>query len=427
MRLGDNFRMRRATPADIETLTRFKALVHGSPGHPGHAIAERARSWLDGSHPIVRPSDWTVIDDLTTGEIVSTCALLSQRWQYGESEFGVGQIEFVGTHPDYRRLGLVRLQIEDLHAESERRGHLLQVIGGIPNYYRQFGYELALSWGGGRIGYACQDIVETPITEGRHHIRPATVDDLPQIAAFDRVGQRRSLLSVQRDDALWRLELDGRGELNVFRRLLFMIETDEGTPVGFFARHPKPHGELLWLSRCELAEGVNWLAVAPVIWQHLSTVDPAIRKIGCWLGTDHPLYRVFPQRLAQVEPAATFYIRIPDPALFVRQIVPVLEDRLARSIAASYSGELRLNFYRSGLILKWEGGRLVDLLPWQKPNVDQADLSFPDLTFYQTLLGHRSFVELAGAFADCLAHNEPARVLVDILWPKAPSQVWSLG
>jgi len=422
-----NLRIRRAMPADVERLSAFNSIVHGAPGQPSRTIAARARSWLDGSHPIVRPADWTVVEDLTTGEIVSTCALLAQRWSYAGIDFGVGQIEFVGTDPAYRRQGLVRQQIDELHAESVWRGHLLQVIGGIPNYYRQFGYELALAWGGGRLGDAQPAAANGPEPDPAYHFRPATVADLPLIAALDRIGQRRSLVNIERDDALWRLELDGRGDLNIFRRLLFIIETNAGQPVGFFARHPQPRSGVLWLSRCEVAVGVNWLAVAPVLWRHLAALDPAIRKIGCWLGTDHPLYRALPQTLAQVEPAATFYIRIPDLVAFIRQIAPVLEERLAASIAVGYSGVLSLNFYRRGLLLDWANGQLTAVNPWQRPTVDEADLSFPDLTFIQLLLGYRAFTELEAAFPDCTAHDEAARVLVEILWPKNPTQIWNLG
>lgn len=427
----ENLQLRRATDADGERLSTFNGIVHGRPNQPSRTIATRARSWLDGSHPVVRPADWTIIEDLTSGEIVSTCALYAQRWNYAGIRFGVGQIEFVGTDPAYRRQGLVRQQMAELHAESTRRGHLLQVIGGIPNYYRQFGYELALASGGGRIGDVEHDTANSSEAAPTYQFRPATVADLPLIAALDRVGQRRSLVNAERDEALWRLELDGRGEFNIFRRLLFMIETSDGQPrpegIGFLARSPKPHSDVLWLARCEVADGVNWLAVAPALWHHLATVDPAIRRIGCWLGTDHPLYHALPQTLAQVEPAGTFYIRIPDLAAFIRQIAPVLEQRLVASIAVGYCGVLSLNFYRSGVTLHWENGRLATVAPWAQPETNQASLSFPDLTFTQLVLGYRSFAELEAALADCTAHTEAARVMVDILWPKTASQVWGLG
>ena len=136
--LRENLQLRRAAAADVERLSAFNSIIHGQPNQPSRTIAARSRSWLDGSHPVVRPADWTVVEDLTTGEIVSTCALYAQQWNYAGISFGVGQIEFVGTDPAYRRLGLVRNQFDALHADSQARGPLLQVITGIPHFYRGF-------------------------------------------------------------------------------------------------------------------------------------------------------------------------------------------------------------------------------------------------------------------------------------------------
>src|SRR5205809_1198915 len=64
--------------------------------------------------------------------------------EYDGIAFGVGQPEFVATHPDYRNRGLIRKLFEMVHARSEAEGHLVQGITGITYFYRQFGYEYAL-------------------------------------------------------------------------------------------------------------------------------------------------------------------------------------------------------------------------------------------------------------------------------------------
>ena len=56
----------------------------------------------------------------------------------------------VGTHPNYRRRGLVREQFEVLHHLSKERGHLMQAIAGIPYCYGRFGYEMTVYMGEGR-------------------------------------------------------------------------------------------------------------------------------------------------------------------------------------------------------------------------------------------------------------------------------------
>ncbi len=62
----------------------------------------------------------------------------------------VGRIELVGTDPAYRRQGLIRQQMDAIHKRSAAKGEMIQAITGIPWYYRQFGYEMALNLGGSR-------------------------------------------------------------------------------------------------------------------------------------------------------------------------------------------------------------------------------------------------------------------------------------
>ena len=104
----------------------------------------------------------------------------------------------------------------------------------------------------------------------------------------------------------------------------------------------------------------------------------------------------------------------------------MLEERLAASVAAGHSGELRLGFYRDGLRLVLDHGRLAAVEDWE-PGDDGADApAFPGLTFLQLLFGYRSLADLEYAFADCRADDEAARVLLDALFPKQPSHVWPL-
>src|SRR5260370_563284 len=90
-----------------------------------------------------------LVEDTRNGAIVSSINLINQTWSYEGIPFKVGRPELVGTLPDYRQRGLIRKQFEVLHAWSAERGQKLQAITGIPFYYRQFGYEFAVSMGSG--------------------------------------------------------------------------------------------------------------------------------------------------------------------------------------------------------------------------------------------------------------------------------------
>jgi hypothetical protein len=108
------------------------------------------------------------------------------------------------------------------------------------------------------------------------------------------------------------------------------------------------------------------------------------------------------------------------------------------SMCAGYTGELRLSFYRDGLGLVFNRGRLTAVTQWTQPrhllgvergeitSAPRADVSFPGLTFVQLLFGYRSLEELEYAFPDCLVRSDAARRVVNVLFPKRPSDVWAV-
>jgi hypothetical protein len=82
---------------------------------------------------------------------------------------------------------------------------------------------------------------------------------------------------------------------------------------------------------------------------------------------------------------------VPDLPGFIRHIQPVLEQRLAASDLTGHSGELKLTFYRSGLKLVFEQGRLIEVSSWKpEPHGHSGDAAFPELTFLQQLFGYRT-------------------------------------
>src|SRR5512143_932988 len=153
--LGDGLILRRSSPADADALADFCARVHSDAGpeEPDEQVRAWTHDLLAKPHPTFRADDFTVIAQAATGRIVSTMNLIPQTWTYEGIPFGVGRPELVGTLPEYRNRGLIRLQFDEIHKWSAERGELVQAITGIPFYYRLFGYEMALDLTGRRLGY----------------------------------------------------------------------------------------------------------------------------------------------------------------------------------------------------------------------------------------------------------------------------------
>ena len=436
--LGDGLILRRSTPEDTEALVAFHGNLHQDPGQEGpeEYVAAWVRDLMEQPHPTFQPGDFTLVEDTNNGEIVSSLCLISQTWSYGGVEFGVGRPELVGTQPEYRNRGLIRAQFEVIHEWSAARGEWVQAITGIPWFYRQFGYEMAMTLGGARLGYKPHVPKLKDGEEEPYRVRPATKADLPFIAEVYAHGCQRYPVACQRDAALWRDELVGKSEKNVNRRDLFIIDSLDGEPVGFVAASPR-----LWQNRIgagiyELKPGVSWLAVTPSVvrylWargEELAALDPKqeMERFAFWLGAEHPAYDVFRNGLPHESKPYAWYLRVPDQPGFLQHIAPVLEQRLASSPLVGHTGELHISFYRSGLRLAFAGGHLAGVEPWQ-PTVEKGgEAAFPDLTFLQLLFGYRSLAELDAAFADCWASRDEARELLQALFPKRPSDVWPVS
>jgi GNAT superfamily N-acetyltransferase len=427
--------MRPATAADVDELAAFNGQMHRDHDQtePNAFVETWTRDLMTRSHPTFSVGDFLVIEDTGSGRIVSSLNLISQTWSYGGVELGVGRPELVGTDPSYRRRGLVRRLFEVVHRWSAERGELAQAITGIPWFYRQFGYEMALDLGGGRVmpRYAVP-----PLKEGESEpfrFRPATLEDLPFVVEVDRHGRGRYLVSAVRDEALWRLELDGRSDR--IRPLLAVIEMPDGERLGFVTHGRVRQGNTLGVSNVELRPGASWPALAPTLFRYLAArgaETPArsgqepFEVIGFGLGADHPLYRVAGERIGRVNPPYAFYIRVPDLPAFVRRIGPVLERRLAGSLAPGHTGELKLSFYRSGLRLRFAEGRLAAAESFEPPDHLDAGAWFPDLTFLHLLFGHRSLDELRAAYPDCYTRGDDVPVLLETLFPKQTSRVWAI-
>jgi GNAT superfamily N-acetyltransferase len=436
--LGDGLILRRATPEDTEKLVAFHADVHRDPGReePEEYVGAWTRDLLERPHPTFQPGDFTLVEDMDSSAIVSSLCLISQAWSYGGVEFGVGRPELVGTHPDYRNRGLIRAQFEVIHEWSAARGELVQAITGIPYYYRQFGYEMAMTLGGARSGYKPQVPKLKEGEEEPYRVRPATEADLPFIAEVYAHGSQRYPVACQRDAALWQHELAGKSKKNVNRRDLVVVETVAGEPVGFLAHSARIWKGAVGIAVYELQPGVSWLAVTPSVARFLWALgedwaardqDQEMERFHFWLGAEHPAYDVFRNGLPHESKPYAWYLRVPDLPGFVRHIAPVLERRLAASPLVGHTGELHISFYRSGLRLAFEGGRLVGVEPWQ-PTVEKGgEAAFPGLTFLQLLFGYRSLAELDAAFADCWASRDEARELLQALFPKQPSDVWPVS
>ncbi|MBC8330611.1 MAG: GNAT family N-acetyltransferase [Anaerolineae bacterium] len=436
--LGSGLILRRATPADAEALSTFNAAVHSDdgPDKPDERIGAWVRDLMTQPHPTTSAGDFIIVEDMRTKKIVSSMNLIPQTWSYAGIEFDVGRPELVGTDPEYRRRGLVREQFDIIHAWSAARGHKLQIITGIPYYYRQFGYEMGLALDGGRVGYLPHIPKLKDDEEEAYRLRPAEARDIAFITKLYSARAQRQLLHCERNENTMQYELFGKSEKNINRIETRIIENTNGEAAGYLMHPPFLWGPTLTVREFELVAGLSWLAVAPSALRYLKTTGEAyaaekdeqeFQAFAMWMGVEHPIYEAISDLLPRVRDPYAYYVRVADLPDFLMHISPELEARLAKSVLAGHSGELKLNFFKNGVKLTFEGGALRAAESYVPEKTEDGDALFPDLTFLRVLFGYNSFWDIEKLFADCYVRNNAARALVPILFPKQTSNVWSLA
>jgi len=427
--------MRRSSHEDADALSEFNGTIHGENEADTKRVAAWTRDLLTRPHPTFNVDDFLIVEESSTGRIVSSLNLSPQTWSYEGIEFGVGRPELVGTLPEYRGKGLVRAQFDEIHKWCIERDMPAQIITGIPYFYRKFGYEMALDLAGRRFGYEPQVPKLKDDEKEKYLVRRAVKTDLPFLSSVYNHAIQRHMVSCARSLAILEHELDGH-ELEAINRFeTHMIEDDAGEPVGYLQ-----HSGFLGLTGLtaiwyELKPGISWLDVTPSVVRYLWNKGQEIAKrdgkecttFGFMCGAEHPVYQALGRNLPTVREPYAYYVRVPDLVGFLNRIKPVLEKRLENSIASGHSREIKISFYSDGLRLVMENGELSTIENWMPSPEEEGDIALPDRTFLQMLFSYRSFEELHASFADCWCNIEEVRVLMNILFPKKHSDVFPVA
>jgi hypothetical protein len=448
--LGNGLIRRWSVSADEPGIAHLMGSVfRGSPDGPfNQRRADVARILMSEEFPYMGPGDFAIVEDTNKqgNPIVACTCLWRLRWRYGGIAFGVGQPEMVATDVPYRNRGLAHALFEMVHARSAAEGHLVQAITGIRYFYRQFGYEYALDLEGGRI----VPVAAIPEKSGDEaepcSLRLAVLDDIPHLMSLYDLPSGASLVWHEASEAFWRHHIGSWDDPIVWRAgatgtdlygRLHMVVDGAGEISGYTWLAARRWDSDLVVFALQLMANTNWLVAAPGLLRALRTHGqqiPATERntspfsaINLNLGRAHPIYAVLRESLAsRTVPPYAWCVRVADVPAFLQHIAPALEARIADSIITGYTGDLKVDLYRSGLRLQFADGRLTLAEPWQAPAYgSDAGAGFPPLVFLQLLFGYRSLDDLRAFYPDAWASPEAA-LLLNTLFPAQPSVVHPL-
>lgn len=386
--------VRPATDADIDQIVRLIRARIGEEDAPEAELVLR--------DPAFDRSRWSVIED--DGQVVSTMAAFPMSCRYGNITLKATNFEFVATASSHEGRGFVRRQFEYHHELAARHGELVQVIVGIPYFYRTLGYEYALRVRG---LHTLAPDVPVALPDG-WSLREATSDDVDLVLGMQRMASLEASVVVAHSRQLWRFVLSSPVYQTMIAsyqgsaRAMGRIYVDDGTPI---------------LTDVVATDGDGLAAVVSAA-RRLAPTRPTflLSRVGlepllaAWQTDDYTY---------------GYYVRVADPVQFLNAVRPVLEERLRASPIESQRGEGLISFYRSSIRFSYDGG---ELSPFEAGGPEPAPGSRggagvpPDL-FSTMVFGDVGVGELARRHPDF----RPGRLrsLLQVMFPVVDSDVAS--
>jgi len=367
----------------------------------GEEDAPEARMVLED--PVFDRKRWSVA--LDGDRVVSTMATFPMTLWYGSATIAAAMMEFVATDERYESRGLIRRQFDYHHADLATRGELLQVIVGIPYFYRRFGYEYALPGPGWRTIVA-DDVPSAPEGWSTREAGPADIATLHELQVQARTA---ASVSLGFGDDLWRFTVAS----SVYTTLVAEREGRATACGRLYTVDEKPYVlDLAGTSRA----GID--AVLADVSRRFPDADITV--------LDRPGVRPLLHDLGTTKAAGdAYYARVGDPVAFLNAARPELSRRLGASDLADAAGTGLISLFSSSMTFPYENGEVGEFTAGgvvQAPGTSGGSGVAPD-RFVSLLVGPDGFSGLAERNPDVYSANQ--RPLMEALFPPQTSDVQS--
>ncbi|NIH67813.1 GNAT family N-acetyltransferase [Modestobacter marinus] len=278
--------------------------------------------------------------------VVSTATLLAESVRLEDVVLPAGQVELVATDRAYEGRGLVRALMGWAHERSAARGDLVQVMIGIPYFYRLFGYEYAIDVPPAR------PLAGAPAPVPG--LRPATPADLPALARLQEAAQAGADVAMPHPAARLRWLLAHEASTT------WVLERDGAVVAS--ARVPEPDDDVLLAEPAAVDDAAAGRLLAGVAALAAGRLIRVTDRPGSLPG------RTWAGRLgAGSDLAEQYYVRVPDPGALLAALRPVLSRRFTAAgidrggidvVVSTYRASWRLPVTDDGLGAVVAGGRL---------------------------------------------------------------------
>lgn len=438
------------SPATDETIRGIAELNAAANGEGAGALCRA----LDSGYGRMKREHWYALLEPGSGRVLSTVCLIPTAWTVAcpgaSATIRAAELGLVATAEDARGRGLSTWLIGRFLADARAQGFPLSTIEGIPYYYRRFGFEYAvplaiqLRLGPGlspwRDEYAAMptpagsqasksSAAQGTVNEYRKELpayRPASLDDLPLLAAWYAEACADLSVRSDRDGALWRYLLGparASPETVVDR---FVVMDRAGRPAGYLGVQEDGFGPALGLAEASLPSdfgtgptATDFLAIADAL-----RAERGKRNLTVALHREHPAHAAALALGGRERWIYAWQVATMDAPALLAALRPVLEARLASSAFAGTPYAMKLSLYGAGLLLDWDGKRLAAGAV-EADELEEGGPRLPPELLAPLALGYRTVAELRHCRHDVSVYGRDQDFL-DAAFPRVASFVYPL-
>ena len=412
-----------ATMDDLEDIAAFNVKIHED---------ERVKATILDLIELKKIPDiqrgFLVARNPENGEVVSSCCLIPQNLRYGNIPIQAGNPEFVGTDAAFRRKGLISKQFDIMHQWSDENGDDIQIIGGIPFFYRKYGYEMTVTMSHSHSDHpAVLEDIKAPENEVIFDM--ATDKDIPDLIRLFGKEYQHYLLTGDWSKQDWHYKLVDQKNNGCGSEKIFILRRKNGVLIGAARYSNMPDEGKFYLMAAEIdpvlttwdeVEQALLLQLKRSVDEHEKSTPGKIKEVCINLPKSHPLMVRVGHLFRRHNEGYAWYIRVPDWVKFLNKVKPVLEENIHQSPYRGLSRTISISLYSTGLKIEFKKGVIVSIKPWQPEPHEKSDFCCPEQVFAHLVFGHRTIKEIKHLYVDCYGKKD-AEEFINYCFPKRDS------
>ncbi|OLS19290.1 MAG: hypothetical protein HeimC2_41950 [Candidatus Heimdallarchaeota archaeon LC_2] len=391
--------------SEINKIAAFNVEIHNEP-------LENYIISLFTQDPLRDENYWLYIEDTSTGEIISSLALLSNYWSFAGLELKIAEMGFVGTLTKHRGKGLYKILNTFYEKLMKQENLFVSVLRGIPHFYSKYGYGFSLPT---EKGYCIKtDQIEFVQPNKELLIRIAIDSDFVHIEdEYNKIFEYTFISSTFKlENFKYRFN---SSKLNDNFGITYIVEKFEKI-IGFFTMVPSFDYST---SRIFLISDMEKAVVTHIL-HYIKETFEISDKICLNISDSMRVY----VKLSELElipmKGWKWQIKITNLGNLISSFIPILQERLSRSTFSDLTETFSISNYKEVVYFQIHQGN-VKIIESKKEWPDhRCTIRVPSNYLPMFIFGDKSYSEIKNIVPDIMITAKYIE-LMNVLFPKLES------